>query len=73
MFSETEMTLYFSPDEAPEVYQYILEDGIISFNDLDGYPMMYKILELTETDMTLFVDYTEDGDTSGWYYELSKR
>ena len=73
VFSETEMSLYFSPDEAPEVYQYILEDGIISFNDLDGYPMMYKIQELTETDMTLFVDYTEDGDTSGWYYELRKR
>ena len=73
VFSETEMSLYFSPDEAPEVYQYTLEGDLISFNDSEGYATKYQILKLSETDMTIFVDYTDGGDTSGWYYELSKR
>lgn len=73
VFSETEMSLYFSPDEAPEVYQYTLEGDLISFNDSEGYATKYQILELSETDMTIFVDYTDGEDTSGWYYELKKR
>lgn len=71
-FTETEMSMYDSYNETLEVVKYTREGDIISFI-YEGYTTKYQIQKLTETNMTLFVDYTDDGNTSGWYYELEKR
>lgn len=72
IFTETEMSLCL-PGENPEIYSYTLDNDIISFNDYEGYLTQYQILELTETTLSLYVDYDGSNDISGYIYSLNRR